>query len=48
VPFLSGFVPDPAGKVVYGRPTGLAVAGDGSLLVSDDGGNVIWRVAFAP
>jgi glucose/arabinose dehydrogenase len=48
VPFLSGFLPDPAGKVVFGRPTGLAVAGDGSLLVSDDGADVIWRVALAP
>jgi len=27
-----------------GRPTMLAVHKDGSLLVSDDVGNVIWRV----
>lgn len=45
VPFLSGFVPDPAGKEVYGRPVGVAVAPDGSLLVSDDGGKLIWRVS---
>ncbi|HTT20784.1 MAG TPA: sorbosone dehydrogenase family protein [Candidatus Sulfotelmatobacter sp.] len=45
-PFLSGFVPDPAGKQVYGRVVGVAVAADGSLLVSDDGQNVIWRVSF--
>ena len=38
----------PAGKVVYGRPTGLAVAPDGSLLISDDGGNLIWRVSYEP
>jgi glucose/arabinose dehydrogenase len=44
--FLSGFVPDPSGKEVYGRPVGVAVAPDGSLLVSDDGGRLIWRVSF--
>ena len=46
IPFLSGFVPDPAGKKVYGRPVGVAVLHDGSLLVSDDGRAVIWRVSF--
>jgi glucose/arabinose dehydrogenase len=45
-PFLSGFVPDPKGKEVYGRMVGVAVAADGSLLVSDDGRNVIWRVWY--
>jgi glucose/arabinose dehydrogenase len=28
-PFLSGFVPNPSGKQVYGRPVGVAVAKDG-------------------
>ncbi|HKW17008.1 MAG TPA: sorbosone dehydrogenase family protein [Terriglobales bacterium] len=42
--FFSGFVPDPLGKDVYGRMVGVAVASDGSLLISDDGANVIWRV----
>jgi glucose/arabinose dehydrogenase len=41
--FLTGFV-TPEG-VVWGRPVGIAVAADGSLLVSDDGGEVIWRVS---
>ncbi len=45
-PFFSGFVPDPAGKDVYGRMVGVAVAADGSLLVSDDGTNVIWRISY--
>ncbi|MES2464059.1 MAG: sorbosone dehydrogenase family protein [Armatimonadota bacterium] len=31
---------------VWGRPVGIAVAGDGSLLISDDGGNCIWRVTY--
>jgi glucose/arabinose dehydrogenase len=44
--FLSGFVPDPKGKEVYGRPVGVAVAADGSLLVSDDGGKLIWQVSY--
>jgi glucose/arabinose dehydrogenase len=47
-PFFSGFVPDPSGESVYGRMTGLAVAADGSLLISDDGGNLIWRVSYDP
>jgi glucose/arabinose dehydrogenase len=44
-PFLTGFVPAAAAKQVYGRPVGVTVARDGSLLVSDDGANVIWRVS---
>ena len=45
-PFLSGFVANADGKDVYGRPVGLALLADGSLLVSDDGGKVIWRVDY--
>ena len=40
--FLTGFV-TPKGDV-WGRPVGVAVASDGALLVSDDGGGCIWRV----
>jgi glucose/arabinose dehydrogenase len=39
---LTGFL-DKDGKA-QGRPTMLAVAKDGALLVSDDVGNIIWRV----
>ncbi len=42
--FLTGFV-TPDGNA-WGRPVGVAVAPDGSLLVSDDGSNSIWRVAY--
>jgi glucose/arabinose dehydrogenase len=42
--FLSGFVL-PDGNV-WGRPVGVTVAPDGSLLVSDDGSNSIWRVSY--
>ena len=43
--FLTGFV-TPDGNV-WGRPVGVAVAQDGSLMVSDDGSNSIWRVSYA-
>jgi glucose/arabinose dehydrogenase len=43
--FLTGFVLDNGD--VWGRPVGVTVAQDGSLLVSDDGSNVIWRVSYA-
>ena len=42
--FLTGFVL-PDGNV-WGRPVGVAVAPDGSLMVTDDGSNSIWRVAY--
>src|SRR6267378_3837733 len=45
VPFLTGFVPDPTKPGVLGRPAGVAVAPDGSLLVSDDGAAVIYRIS---
>jgi glucose/arabinose dehydrogenase len=41
--FVTGFVL-PNGEV-WGRPVGITVAPDGSLLVSDDGSNSIWRVS---
>lgn len=44
VDFMTGFVADKNG--VWGRPVAVAVAKDGSLFVSDDGGNVIWRVSY--
>jgi glucose/arabinose dehydrogenase/mono/diheme cytochrome c family protein len=43
--FLTGFVVD--NGHVWGRPVGITVASDGSLLVSDDGSNSIWRVSWA-
>jgi glucose/arabinose dehydrogenase len=42
--FLTGFVL-PDGNV-WGRPVGVTVAADGSLLVSDDGSNSIWKVSY--
>jgi glucose/arabinose dehydrogenase len=43
--FLTGFVPDSSKTEVYGRPVGVTVAADGSLLVSDDGANVVYRIS---
>jgi glucose/arabinose dehydrogenase len=40
---LTGFLA-PDERVSYGRPVGVAIGPDGSLLVADDVGNVIWRV----
>jgi glucose/arabinose dehydrogenase len=48
VPFMTGLVPDPKGSLVYGRPVGVTTAPDGSLLVSDDGIGVIYRISYAP
>ncbi len=42
--FMTGFVID--NKNVWGRPVGVAVATDGSLLVTDDGSNSIWRISY--
>lgn len=47
VPFMTGLVPNPSGRDVDGRPVGVAVAPDGSLLVSDDGANKIYRISVA-
>src|SRR5580704_13675695 len=43
---LSGFLA-PDEKSSFGRPVGVALGLDGSLLVADDVGNVIWRVTGA-
>ncbi len=42
--FLTGFVM-PDGQV-WGRPVGVTIAPDGSLLVTDDGSDSIWRVDY--
>jgi len=42
--FVTGFVTADGG--VWGRPVGVTVIQDGSLLVSDDVGNCVWRVSY--
>lgn len=44
--FLTGWMVSPDSRDVWGRPVGLFVLPDGSLLVSDDGGRKIWRVSY--
>jgi len=43
--FLTGFVNEKG--EAWGRPVGVTNAKDGSILVTDDGGNVIWRVSYS-
>jgi glucose/arabinose dehydrogenase len=43
---LSGFLA-PDESVSYGRPVGVAIGPDGSLLMADDVGDVIWRTTGA-
>ena len=42
--FMTGFVV--SDKQVWGRPVGIAVAKDGSLIVTEDGSGTIWRVSY--
>ncbi len=45
--FLVGFWASGVQRAeVWGRPAALAVAKDGSLLVADDTGGTIWRIAY--
>jgi glucose/arabinose dehydrogenase len=43
--FVTGFVLN--NGEVWGRPVAVTVAPDGSLLITDDGSNSIWRVSYA-
>ncbi len=42
--FMTGFVANDGD--VWGRPVGIVVAADGSLLVSDDGSGTVWRISY--
>lgn len=45
--FVSGWLPSEDSNEVWGRPVGLLVNSDGSLLIADDGAKKIWRVSYA-
>jgi glucose/arabinose dehydrogenase len=57
VPFANGKPSGPPQDVLtgflskdgqaYGRPVGVAVAKDGAILLADDVGNIVWRIAPA-
>lgn len=42
--FLTGFIANESDATVYGRPVCVMVMNDGSLLVSDDGSQSIWKI----
>ena len=42
--FLTGFIVDDGDA--WGRPVGLLVNADGSLLLSDDGANLVYRISY--
>jgi glucose/arabinose dehydrogenase len=44
VDVVTGFLNDEKAR---GRPVGLAIDGTGALLIADDAGNTVWRVAAA-
>ncbi len=44
--FLSGWLHDKAIPSAWGRPVGLLQLPDGSLLIADETGGVIWRVSY--
>jgi glucose/arabinose dehydrogenase len=43
VDFMVGFITEEGGA--WGRPVAIVVAQDGSLLLSDDGANVVYRIS---
>lgn len=44
--FLTGFVNDLEKSEVHGRPVCVALLKDGSMLVTDDSSNTIWRISY--
>jgi glucose/arabinose dehydrogenase len=42
--FLTGWMMGPDEREVWGRPVGLLQLPDGSLLISDDGGKMVWKI----
>lgn len=45
IDFLTGFIKDLETAEVYGRPVGVTVLQNGSLLVADDTSGIIWHIA---
>jgi glucose/arabinose dehydrogenase len=45
--FITGWMLGENRPEVWGRPVGLLVLKDGSMLITDDGANKIWRVTYA-
>jgi len=45
--FITGWMTSEESQDVWGRPVGLLVLKDGSMLITDDGANKIWRVTYS-
>ena len=45
--FAIGWMLSPDRPEVWGRPVGVAFLSDGSMIVSEDGGNRIWRITYS-
>jgi glucose/arabinose dehydrogenase len=46
--FVTGFLTDPSGPYTWGRPVGLLVLPDGSLLFTEEANGRIYRVSYTP
>lgn len=44
--FVTGWLPDKKSNEVWGRPVGVLVRKDGSMLISDDKAKRIWRITY--
>lgn len=44
--FITGWLPSEDSREVWGRPVGLLMLDDGSMLIADDGAKKIWRVTY--
>ena len=44
--FIVGWSDDPKSRRVWGRPVGVTILSDGSMLIADDGADMIWRVSW--
>lgn len=42
--FLTGFIEDEANSKVHGRPVGISILQNGSILVCDDDSGIVWKV----
>jgi len=45
IDFMTGFITEDGGA--WGRPVGITVMKDGSLLLTDDGANLIYRISYS-
>jgi glucose/arabinose dehydrogenase len=43
---VTGWMEGPDSPNVWGRPVGVTQMPDGSLLISEDGNNRIWRLSY--